>query len=428
MKLGIIGPKDSVIKINETFKRVFPEIIVNTYIEEKIIDAPKVLEKCQAENDGIIFTGIGVMNSVLNSDKTIHKPYEHIPRSGPSIFKALWEIQLSNKFPESISTDVTTDFLLKESLEELNLSFNKVYNLPFSSSLSEDEYLKFHEEKYLAGNTDVIITGFGAVYTSLKSKGYPVYRLYPTNIQIREAIEKLLFKINTQIISDSAIAVQVIKLASGETSLCQYELLKKKGYFELKLLEYVQEIQGALFNFGRDEYIIFSTRGAIKGRENMVKFLEIINIEKRYNFSIFSGIGYGSTSYIADVSARKALEHSILSKFSSLFIQDGKTLTGPIGEKTEVYFNTQTSDKKILKISEITGIKTNHIDRLLLLCKKAGKKEFDAQEIADYLSITERSARRIFKKLIDNNFGSFYGKETSKGSGRPKNIIKLKLD
>ena len=101
---------------------------------------------------------------------------------------------------------------------------------------------------------------------------------------MKEVVEKLLYKINTQIISDSTIAVQVVKSISCENDLYQYETLKRKGALELKLLEYVQKIQGSLFNFGRDEYIIYSTQGAIKGRENMMYFLEIIKVESRHDF------------------------------------------------------------------------------------------------------------------------------------------------
>ncbi len=427
MKLGIIGPKDSVTKINATISKIFPEITVKTYIEEKIIDAPRVIDQCQEENDGIIFSGIGVMKSVLNSDKEVIKPYGHIPRNGPSIFKVLWEMKQIGNLPKKISIDVTTDSLLDESLDELGIAFDEVYSQPYSSSLNEEEYLEFHERIFLAGKSEAIITGFGSVYTSLKGKKYPVFRLYPTSIQIKEVVEKLLYKINTQIISDSAIAVQVVKSISCENALYQYETLKRKGTLELKLLEYVQEIQGSLFNFGRDEYIIFSTRGAIKGRENMMNFLEIIKVETRHDFSIFSGIGYGSTSYIAEMSARKALNSSISYGKPSLFVKDGDSLNGPIGERSELFYSTKVSDEKIIKIAEKTGINVAHITKLLSLTLKTGKKEFDSQEIAGYLNITERSARRILNKLLENNLGVLSGKEASKGVGRPKNIIKLKF-
>ncbi len=232
-----------------------------------------------------------------------------------------------------------------------------------------------------------------------------MFRLYSTSIQIKEVVEKLLYKINTQIISDSAIAVQVVKVVSFETSLYQYETLKRKGVFELKLLEYVQEIQGFLFNFGIDEYIIFSTRGAIKERENMMNFLEIIKVETRYNFSIFSGIGYGSTYYIAEISARKVLNSSISYGKPSLFVKDGDSLNGPIGERSELFYNTKVSNEKIIKIAYKTGINISHIIKLFSLAQKTGKKEFDSQKIAGYLNITERSARRILKKLLENNLG-----------------------
>ena len=427
MKIGIIGPKDSVTKVKTIINKIFPEILINIYIEEKIIDALKVFDKCQDENNGIIFTGIGVMKSILNSNKVIKKEYEYIPRSGSSIFKALWEMKQYGILPKTISIDVTSDFLLNETLEELEISFDKIYSLPYSSLLSEEEYLEFHEKRYLSGQSEAIITAYGSVYTSLKEKKYPVFRLSPTNIQVRETVEKLISKIKTQIISDSAIAVQVIKLTSPATSLCQYEMQKNKGFFEIDLLEYVKKIQGSLFNFGRDEYIIFSTRGAIKNRENMIDFLEILKIKTKSNFTIFTGIGYGSTSYIAEMSARKALNNSISYNKPSLFIMDGNEVSGPIGEKSELFYDIKISDKKVIKIAETSGVNVLHIVKLISLSQKTKKNEFDSQEVAAYLNITERSARRILKKLVENNFATLYGKEAPKGGGRPKNIIKINI-
>jgi len=427
MKMGIIGAKDSALKIKKIMNNIFPEIKVRIYIEEKIKDAYKSLNICQEENDGIIFTGIGVMKSILNTNLQLIKPYEYITRDGPSILKVLWELEKSNQSPKEISIDVVNRVALDEMLEEFGVSFERIKILPYSSSISEEEYIEFHKGNKLENNITTFITGFGSVYKALKEDNYNVFRLYPTSLQVRESTEKLIYKINTQMIHHSSIVVQVIKLILKGGSFHQYRTLKQKGNFELELLEYVQEIQGSLLNIGKDEYMIFSTRGSLNGRLSILKFLNIMKRESKYNFIIFSGIGYGASSYLAEMSARKALEKSLLKKSPSLYIKDGDLMNGPIGEKKEESLDTKIRDQKILRIAETTGINPLHIAKLIKVVKQTGNREVSTQDVSNYLVLTERSARRILNRLIDYDYAIISGKEALSSIGRPKKIVKLKF-
>lgn len=427
MKIGIIGTEDSALRIKKIMNNIFPEIEISIYAEEKIKDAHKSFDICQQENDGIIFTGIGVMKSILNTNLELIKPYEYIARDGSSILKVLWELKKSNQFPKEISIDVVNKIALNEMLEEFDVSFDKIKILPYSSSISEEEYLEFHKKNKLENEINTFITGFGSVYKELKEDNYNVFRLHPTSLKVRENTEKLIYKINTQMIHHSSIVVQVIKLILKGDSFHQYKTLKQKGKFELELLEYVQEIQGSLLNIGKDEYMIFSTRGSLKGRVSISKFLNIMKKESKYNFLIFSGIGYGASSYLAEMSARKALKKALLKNSPSLYIKDGDLMNGPIGDKKEESFDIKIRDIKILKIAEITRINPLHIAKLIEVINQTGNKEVSTQDISNYLSLTERSARRILNKLIDNNYAILSGKEAFTGVGRPKKIVKLKF-
>jgi len=425
MKIGVIGTEDSALKIKKIMNNIFPEIKVSIYIEEKIKDAYKSLNICQQKNDGIIFTGIGVMKSILNTNLELIKPYEYIARDGSSILKVLWELKQSNQFPKKISIDVVNKIALDEMLEEFGVSFEKVEILPYSSAISEEEYIEFHKKNRSENNITTFITGFGSVYKALKEDKYNVFRLYPTSLKVRESVEKLMYKVNTQMIHHSSIVVQVVKLALGDNSFHQYKTLKKKGRFELELLEYVQEIQGSLVNVGKDEYMIFSTRGSLKGRSSVLNFLNIMKKESKHNFLIFSGIGYGTTSYLAEASARKALKKAGLKGESSLYIKDGDLMNGPMGDQKEVSFDIKIRDKNILKIAETTGINPLHIAKLIEVINQTGNREFSTQEVSNYLVLTERSARRILNKLIDSKYAILSGKEVFSSVGRPKKIVKL---
>ena len=61
------------------------------------------------------------------------------------------------------------------------------------------------------------------------------------------------------------------------------------------------------------------------------------------------------------------------------------------------------------------------------MCKKK-KDEFTSSEIAEILNITQRSTNRILKKIIEKDYAESVQVENSVGVGRPKRIIKFKIN
>jgi len=424
-KIGLIGPRDSVEKILKVLGNRYKNLTFNTYIEERIVDVVNHFDSCQMENDGIFFTGIGVLEETKKSKK-IFKPYETIPRSGYSLMSTIWEMEQKQVNYKRISIDVVPDNVLHEIIDEFGLSFTKLHTMPFSVDFSEDDYVKRHADLYKRGEVDVLITGFGAVYRQLKDLGLPVYRLYPNNIQIRQHLEKLCYTIEANGMRSAGIAIQIIRL-KGFTyeSLCQYDDLKKRGEFYLELLEYVREIQGSLFSYAREEMIIFTTRGEIENSANWIYFKKLMTWSNQMNSIFHSGIGFGITAYEAEKSARKAMAKAQQLKSSSAFIVDGDQVQGPLFESDELRYFIKVENKKVLEISQKTSIDPSYITKLQALILKTGKDTFDSEDLSTTLNIGERTARRILKKLLDGGYGKVAGKESSSQRGRPKNLIKI---
>jgi hypothetical protein len=427
INIGLIGPRDSVEKILKVLGSQYKNLTLNPYIKERIKDAVDLFDSCQMENDGIFFTGVGVLEEIKKSKK-ITKPFETIPRSGYSLMSTIWEMEQKQINYNRISIDVVPDKVLYEIIDEFGLSFNKLFTMPFSVENSEEDYIARHVDLFNKGVIDVILTGFGSVYKQLLDMGLPVYRLYPNNIQIRQNLEKLISSIETRGIRSAGIAIQIIRL-KGFTydSLCQYDDLKKRGEFYLELLEYVREIQGSLFAYAREEMIIFTTRGEIENESNWILFKKLMTWGNQMNTIFYSGIGFGITAYEAERSARKALTNAQVLKNSSAYIVDGDQIQGPLCESDELKYFIKVKDKEILEISRKTGLDPTYISKIQALIEKTGKDTFDSEDLSTTLNIGERTARRILKKILDNGYGIVAGKESSSQRGRPKNLIKITL-
>jgi len=426
-KIGLIGPLDSVTKILKAVENQYPLITFTPYVREEIIDAAKVFEHCQSENDGIFFTGVGVMEEVRKHCK-ITKSYDHIPRSGYSLMSAIWEMEQKNILYDRVSIDVVPNQVLREVMDEFNLTFDRIYTNPFSSNQTEENYARRHRTLYSDKEVDVILTGFGSIYRKLSDEGLPVIRLYPNAIQIRQHLDNLIHKLQSLHIQSSGIAIQIIRIKGiTQQSLSQYDDLEKRGQFYLELLPYVKGVQGSLFAFGREEIIIYSTRGEIEDDSNRRLFRDLVSWSDKKNLNFYSGIGFGNTASDAEKSARKALSNARQMFVSGAYIVDGDQIRGPIGEADELEYFIRVADTEILTLSEKSGINAAYITKILAYIEKSGNDTFDSEELSRALNIGERTARRILKKLTNSGMGVLAAKENMQLRGRPKNLIRIEF-
>ncbi len=427
LKIGVIGPRDSFVKIKKAVGDYYQGIELIPYIREYVnesIDAFEAAERCC---DGMIFTGVGV-EGYIREHREIHTPYVTIPRGGYSIMSTIWAMSNDRVNYERLSIDVVDDQILQEVIDEFDIQFTALYTMPYQVVLEESEYADHHRDLFRDRKIDAIITGFGSVYTALKEEGLPVYRLYPNTILVRQNLETLIHHIKSTEMRSAGIAIQIVRL-KGMThdSLCKYDDLKKRGEFYLRIVDYVREVQGSLFAFGREEMIIFTTRGELESQMNRAMFRGLVAWGRQHNTNFYSGIGYGSTAYEAERAARKALEHAKRLTASGAFIVDNGEIIGPIDEMDELKYQLKVDDKRILTISERTGIDASYITKLQAIIEKNGKKEYDSLDLADILGVGERTARRLIKKILDAGYGVVAAKESASRRGRPRTIVRIEF-
>ncbi|MBS5787005.1 MAG: transcriptional regulator [Clostridioides difficile] len=426
MILGIIGPEDSSMKIKECINKLNLGLKINLYIREKVHQAIEVMEICDKECDAFIFTGCGVYEAV-NEKFELNKPHSFVSRGGTSITKALWEVKNSGIEYDKISLDVVEQEELVDTLTELDIDLDRVYSKPFSSDCHEDEYVKWHIDLYENKKTDIMLTGFGGVYNELKNLGYPVYRLQATVPAIKSSYEKLNSSYKLKKAKNSQIAVEVLRLIDyGDEKEKYYSDMLKMAEIDKKVIEYVRELQGSIFKFGRDEYVVFAHKGAVENIDNYSILFDLKKDIKSMGFVLCIGIGIGLTAYQAEAHAYKSIKRCEDSSEKEIFLIDEKeNIKGPLKSKNQLSYSLASADKNILLISEKTGLSCESISKIMSLNKTRQSNVYDSKEFADYLNISERSARRILNKIVSANYGRIYAKESSNGVGRPRHLIEI---
>ena len=425
MIIGIVGPLFSSSKIKDCLENLEDDKEIKIYNREKVEDTLEVINDCENECDVIMFTGCAV-SEYIKDHHDIKKPYDFVSRGGTSITKALWEIKLAYANYDRFSIDVIENEVLDDIIKELSIEPTTMYTKPFTKHTNESEYIKWHEDLYKENKTDVMITGFTDVYNELKKKGYPVYRLEPTIPLIKVCYKHLKSKYALSMAQYSQIAVEILSLSDKNDIEYYYSNMIKKADMDKCIINYVRSIQGSIFPFGRNEYIIFANKGAIYDEENYNKLSVLAKDAKNIGFSISIGLGVGTTAYQAETNARKALTKSIDSKNSKIFMVDeDNTLIGPLGEEKELNYSLVVSDEKLMVISEKTGLSCESIVKIMALSETRKSNIYDSKELADLLDLSERSARRILQKIVSADYGKIIAKETSNGKGRPKNLTEI---
>lgn len=425
MKIGCIGPSDSIQLVEEVVARRCPEIELVTYVRERAEDSWQVLGQCQSETQGTLFTGIAVQEGA-KARGAVTNPYEHIQRGGYSLLRVLSEMHRSGIKSGKLSIDVVSDDILVEVVKEFGVELESIHSMPFALCRTEQEYFDRHVELYEAGQVEAIATGFGYVYSELKKRGLPVFRLYASNLQIHDSITRLVNRIKTRNLRSAGIAIQLIRLNSiSRSSINQYDDMKNGGRFYLELLEYVRAIQGSLFNFGTEEHVIFSTRGLMESELHREHFMRLLAWGRERNIIFSSGIGIGVTAFEAEKSARKALDNASKLEKGGLYVVEGKQIRGPIGEADELKYNTHVVDDRLLEMSRKIGISPSYLDRIRALMEKTRKDTFDSSDLAACLGVGERSARRVLKKFLDSGYAEIHGSEAAHKVGRPKKMVRI---
>lgn len=430
IKIGIIGPKDSTKKICEVSEEFKEKIDIYPFIYERREEAVEILEKYQNQVDVILFSGPAPYN-VAKYKNIIHKPATYIPRTGTSIVKVLFDIYRQNMDYSKLSIDSVDEAAVDEISKELDIKFKNLFVIPYEENTKYEEMTDYHYKLWKNGEINIVITGLTKTYEELKELGVPVRKILPTSFLIREYVNKAIYLANVKKIQATQIAIQIVKIKNENNNMSsEYQFMKIKNKFEKTLIDYTKGILGSIFPFGRDEYMIFSTRGAIDSNFSTSSFHKYMKIDSRKDIIFASGIGYGNTVYNAEFNARIALDYAIKKKYPCLYtVDEDGSIEGPVSdcEDNTITYDLSVRDKSIQEIADKISISPAYVSKIIAIMEKSAKDTFDAEELANYLEVSKRSARRILSSIVEADFGKVIAKESRSKTGRPRQIYQINI-
>ena len=196
-----------------------------------------------------------------------------------------------------------------------------------------------------------------------------------------------------------------------------------------RIIRYSKELQAAVFQEGRWEYIIYANAGVLRERRSLRLLTELQKYVRSQGLRLSAGMGVGVTAYQAEINARKALRCTLdKSNPEDLYcIDENNELIGPLFRENELRYQLISNDPRVMELAEKTGLSSASILKLRAIIDMRHSDVFDAHELADCLEVTTRSARRIISRLIEAGCGEVYAKENAASRGRPKSLVRILL-
>lgn len=429
VKIGIVGPKSSCESIARDMHYIDPGIEVRCYVREQVSACAEVYPDCERTCDAVLFTGRAV-ESYVKSNCKITKPTAAVARSAVAVARAFLSMQKQNLKFDSLSIDIVEPQVIEDVLDTFQILAKNIYSYPTPEDIEEEHYVRWHKELQDEGYTSVALTSLQWVFQQLLLDGYQAIYMGPTRTTTRLALDRLKADLAINRAEQAQIATEILQLQDTQVLEENYYsgMIEKADIYK-RIIRYSKELQAAVFQEGRWEYIIYANAGVLRERRSLRLLTELQKYVRSQGLRLSAGMGVGVTAYQAEINARKALRCTLdKSNPEDLYcIDENNELIGPLFRENELRYQLISNDPRVMELAEKTGLSSASILKLRAIIDMRHSDVFDAHELADCLEVTTRSARRIISRLIEAGCGEVYAKENAASRGRPKSLVRILL-
>lgn len=426
-QVGIIGPRDSLELILEVGNE-FDYLQLNAYPYDEIQEVSTIIQ----DNTKIqfwLFSGQAPYWYAQEKGLVIEEHSLFIPLVGSGLMRTFIQMVYHNNFDlKRISFDTYLEQEINEIFNELDMTPDYYNVLPYERYMNEEKIIAFHLSEYQEGKTDVAVTCIQAVYKKLLKEKIPVVRVLPTRNVVRQTIELLRQKSEAAQYLKSSIAILTLELIPqniNDDTFYSYKFKRKLLYSEEEILSYAEAVNGSMVRMGDMLYFIFTTRGALDiafdSNHSLGDWLDVLY--SKTHFKTYAGIGYGPNVFMAEKNARLALAYSKQKMENNIFLVDeeGKVM-GPLKDNSESY-----STRSIDFGNVFEGLKIGPMQwsRVKAYVKQYSKDEVTANQLAEWLNVTDRNARKILNELVKGNLAEIIGEEQPGPKGRPRKVYRI---
>ncbi|MFC7393176.1 hypothetical protein [Scopulibacillus cellulosilyticus] len=431
INIGIVGPKDSVDFINSIAKEFKTKIHPVLFVYNNVEEITNIIKENEHLVDIWIFSGLTPYNFAKKNG--LQKLSFYLRLNESSLTKSLMEIVYKgHKNIQKASIDMLEKNDVYETYLDLDIPYENFYLYEYPGYTPYDDIVNFHHKLFKENKVDVCITCLRSVYEQLQSMDIPVFRVTPTRVNVRHTFNTALQQWETQQFKQSQIAIMLIRTGDAEKidnkQSLSYDLHRLDLELQSAIVDYAESISGSYVSLGIGNSIVFSTRGSLEGQgQQGLALLDRLALITDLPSNI--GIGYGETSLAAEENARLALYHAQkYGEFCAFLVDSNGTIEGPLKEQQSISFEYRNENKEISEKLKRAGVTITTFNKILSVQTGVGNHAITASDVAEWLKMTQRNARRILNSLVEQKLAEIIGEDAPTSRGRPRKIYRIGTD
>lgn len=406
--IGIIIPEIMQSTIKETL-RGFPNIQPQYFLLQKFIITDE-LQSFLNEHEMLVVADPYIYQQLKNYDSSL--PLYHINSRALQLYELLLTHQFLNE-----KRRYCFDLMQQSDILAITHQLPQKVGFIFSTGETVEDILDAHLAHSTQGYFPV--TTIAWVYEALCENNIECCYLIPTKQEMIVSFERVLLASKSRQNKENQIVYGII----------QFEAIAKQDQSKVEqiLQQFTQQMDGHLITLNPLQYSFITTRGQLERETLGYKHLPLLSrFKEELHINCTIGIGFGINAYDSGRHAKQALYQANENGPNLCYIvREDNRVIGPID--TTVFINYEQyplviTDLELLGRAEKAGMSASYISKLMGRIMKHQKFIYTAEELAQTLNITLRSANRILLKWLDAGLVDIIGEEKVAHRGRPKRI------
>lgn len=426
MRIGIIGPSDTVNKVTEVCLE-FSGVEAVPLVYQDPVEVTGIVNSRQGEMQGLFFCGpVPYLIATQGIQREI--PWSYLVFESTGLLLALFRAVsgmpqiLARGFRFSVDTLASVE--VEEILRETGLAVGALYTRDLLPGVDlKRDFAEFHRNLYREGKTDFCISCVRVVVESLGRDGVPCFSVTPASQTIRGGLQRLLLEIrNSQKDYMRPVVGLVCPAARPGKGRIPQEGLQALhrtllAYGEKRNILVVareDECFQLVENYGQ----LFTETDGLKKNPLRKALLEATGLD------VGLGYGVGHSLGISGAYAEKALDLGLADPSGACFLCDGfeARILGesPVGSS----INLVTDPVPALDRSGKLRMTPAAVSRYLRAIEMIGEV-FSAADLARQLGISVKGSRKILSAFLSAKIVASSGRRAYPGKGRPERLFRF---
>ena len=435
MKLGLVGPAESVSQIERIITQNFPYIQLFPLVYETYRDSADLVRRRQAGLDSLLFSGPTPFK-YASRFVVPAIPWDFIPREKASLLTVLTEASALHHYDiAKISIDSVDYGALMETFQGIGLPEATLQIQVAEEKIFDDDYsgylAEFHKQAFRNDKVSFCITGMSDVQKALTDEQIPCFKMKRMPDVIKNIVTKLKLKHELRINQKNQIVVLAVEVdPPGENTLVahdDYQMAVNKMRASEQIYLFARKIQAAVIELSLGNYLLFTLRKILETETSQMSHFDFIYSSSRRTDSTFSvGIGFGKTAVEAKSGACMGKDRAQKCGGNRIFVVDeGEKIIGPISFLNKEDQPENDPDGLIANIAAKSGLGKKTVYKLFSLIQQYNLDVVTPAALAGIYGVTPRSINRILVLLEQCGYAKVVGVKTPTDSGRPSRLIKL---